>query len=158
MCGESAPAFRYVRSRKFAIGKKTHLNRSWIVSARCSSVLARSCLRVDQRLDVASTIPYPLARMRYEIILSPEAVEDLNRLSAHRRTTIRESIESHLRHEPRKVSKSRIKRLRGMVRPQYRLRVGDVRVYYDVSEDTVAILAIVPKSESADWLEITGEI
>jgi mRNA-degrading endonuclease RelE of RelBE toxin-antitoxin system len=47
---------------------------------------------------------------------------------------------------------SRIKRLRGIRRPQYRLRVGEVRVFYDVSEPTVEILAIVPKSEADSWL------
>ncbi len=43
-------------------------------------------------------------------------------------------------------------------RPQYRLRVGDdVRVFYDVTEDTVEVLAIVPKSEANDWLERYGD-
>jgi len=43
-------------------------------------------------------------------------------------------------HEPTKASKTRIKRLRGLSRPQYRLRVGDdVRVFYDVIEEIVAL-------------------
>ena len=43
-------------------------------------------------------------------------------------------------------------------RPQYRLRVGDdVRVFYDVTEDTVEVLAIVPKSQTNDWLERYGD-
>ena len=45
------------------------------------------------------------------------------------------------------------KRLRGLQRPQYRLRVEDVRVFYDVSEDGVEVLAIVPKAEAAKWLD-----
>jgi mRNA interferase RelE/StbE len=40
----------------------------------------------------------------------------------------------HLRHGPTKLSKSRIKRLRGLEQPQYRLRVGETRVFYDVTE------------------------
>jgi mRNA interferase RelE/StbE len=55
------------------------------------------------------------------------------------------------------IGKSRIKRLRGLARPQYRLRVGDVRVFYDVTPTTVEILAIVPKSEAIAWLERKGE-
>ncbi len=51
-----------------------------------------------------------------------------------------------------KESKSRIKRLRGIRRPGYRLRVGEVRVFYDVSEDMVEILAIISKAEAASWL------
>jgi len=62
------------------------------------------------------------------------------------------------RHQPTKTSKSRIKRLRGLSRPQFRLRVGDdIRVFYDVTENTVEVLSIVPKSEANQWLERYGE-
>jgi mRNA-degrading endonuclease RelE of RelBE toxin-antitoxin system len=95
--------------------------------------------------------------MRYEIILSPEANEDLKRLSAHDRATVKDLMKVHLRHEPTKISKSRIKRLRGVNRPQYRLRIDDYRIFYDVSEKSVEILAIIKKSEAARWLEEVGE-
>jgi mRNA-degrading endonuclease RelE of RelBE toxin-antitoxin system len=94
--------------------------------------------------------------MPYEIILSPEAVEDLRNLKANDGPVVRDAIEAHLRHEPTKVSKSRIKRLRGMSQPQYRLRVGDIRVFYDVAETAVEVLAIVPKSEALNRLEQWG--
>ncbi len=96
--------------------------------------------------------------MRYEIILAPEAVEDLRCLKANVRAQVQDAIEGHLRHEPTKTGKSRIKRLRGLSHPQYRLRVGDdIRVFYDVTEDTVGVLSIVPKSEANEWLERYGE-
>ena len=57
-------------------------------------------------------------------------------------------MEAHLRHEPAKTSRSRIKRLRGLRRPQFRLRVGEVRIFYDVSAGTVEVLAIVTKAEA----------
>src|SRR5262245_25017383 len=96
--------------------------------------------------------------MRYDIVLAPEAVEDLNDLKANVRATVRDAIEQHLRHEPTKTSKSRTKRLRGFSRPQYRLRVtDDIRVFYDVTEKAVEILAIVAKSEADAWLEKHGE-
>ena len=96
--------------------------------------------------------------MRYEIVLAPEAVEDLQNLKAYIRAEVRDSIERHLRHQPTKTSQSRIKRLRGLSRPQYRLRVGDdIRVFYDVTELTVEVLAVVPKSEAVPWLERYGE-
>ena len=94
--------------------------------------------------------------MGHEIILAPEAVEDLRGLRAHLRATVRDAIERHLRHEPRKTSRSRIKRLRGLRRPQYRLRVDEIRVYYDVVENRVEVLAIVTKAEGAKWLERIG--
>ena len=96
--------------------------------------------------------------MRYEIVLAPEAVEDLARLKANRRALVRDAMERYLRHGPARVGKRRIKRLRGISRPQYRLRVGDdVRVFYDVIENTVEVLAIVSKSEARQWLQRHGE-
>jgi hypothetical protein len=35
--------------------------------------------------------------------------------------------------------------------------VGEVRVFYDVSETTVEILAIIEKSKANEWLERCGE-
>ncbi|MCH8045486.1 MAG: type II toxin-antitoxin system RelE/ParE family toxin [Planctomycetes bacterium] len=96
--------------------------------------------------------------MRYEILLAPEAVEDLQNLTANVRAEVQDAIERHLRHEPTKTSKSRIKRLRGLSHPQYRLRVGDdIRVFCDVTEATVEVLAVVPKLEADQWLERYGE-
>jgi len=95
--------------------------------------------------------------MRYEIILAPEAVEDLRSLKAHLRSGVRVAIERHLRHDPMQTSKSRIKRLRGVARPQFRLRVGDIRIFYDVVEGRVEVLAVVPKSDAEAWLKQIGE-
>jgi mRNA-degrading endonuclease RelE of RelBE toxin-antitoxin system len=94
--------------------------------------------------------------MRFAIVLAPAAIEDLKRLKPNVRTAVRVALEAHLRHEPRKTSRSRIKRLRGLRRPQYRLRVGEVRVFYDISDATVEILAIVAKPEAHSWLEQFG--
>jgi mRNA interferase RelE/StbE len=95
--------------------------------------------------------------MSYKIILAPEAVEDLKALRAFDRTTVRKAIKEHLSFEPTKTSKSRIKRLRRIRHPQYRLRVDEIRVFYDVADEEVEILAIIPKSEAAAWLERYGE-
>ena len=86
--------------------------------------------------------------MRFDIILAPAAVEDFKALKANVRSMVRAALEKHLRHEPRSMSRSSIKRLRGLARPQYRLRVDEVRVFYDVSGTTVEVLAIVAKSEA----------
>src|SRR5947208_2286008 len=94
--------------------------------------------------------------MPFAILLAPEAVEDLEKLKANIRADVRTALETHLRHEPEKASRSRIKRLRGLRRPQFRLRVGEVRVFYDVSGTIVEILAIVAKSEAESWLAQFG--
>jgi mRNA-degrading endonuclease RelE of RelBE toxin-antitoxin system len=90
--------------------------------------------------------------MRFEVLLAPEAVEDLKGLKANQRAEVRDALEKHLRYEPRKESRSRIKKLKGLKRPQYRLRVGDIRVFYDVTESKVEVLAIVAKEGAAEWL------
>ena len=94
--------------------------------------------------------------MRFEIVLAPLAGQALRALRARWRAEVRDAIETHLRYEPRKVSKSRIKRLRGMSKPQFRLRVGEIRVFYDITDETVEILAIVTKAEAQEWLEEEG--
>ena len=94
--------------------------------------------------------------MRYEIMLSPEAIQDLKSLNARTRAEVRDGVEKHLRHGPGKTTKSRIKRLRGVSRPEFRLRVGDVRVFYDVSGQKVQVLAIVQKAEASAWLKRIG--
>ena len=94
--------------------------------------------------------------MRFEIILAPSAVGDLRSLPSHQRSEVRDALETHLRFEPEKLSRSRIKRLRGLGRPQFRLRVGEIRVFYDVTESAVEILAIVSKAQADGWLKAKG--
>ena len=96
--------------------------------------------------------------MKYEIVFAPEAIRDVRNLKAHLRPAVREAIEACLRHTPTQVSKSRIKRLRGLSRPQFRLRVGEVRVFYDVGASTVEVLAVVSKSGAAAWLKREGRL
>jgi mRNA interferase RelE/StbE len=95
--------------------------------------------------------------MKYQIILAPEAVQDLKSLDANDRAKVKDLIEKHLRHTPTKTSKSRIKKLRGLRHPQYRLRIDEIRVFYDIEKRTVQILAIIPKSRAVQWLEEVGE-
>jgi mRNA-degrading endonuclease RelE of RelBE toxin-antitoxin system len=95
--------------------------------------------------------------MRHEIELAPEAIQDLKRLKSKLRSEVTDALETHLRHEPTKTSKSRIKRLRGLSKPQFRLRVGAIRVFYDVSGRRVLVLAIVAKADAEAWLTKAGE-
>jgi mRNA-degrading endonuclease RelE of RelBE toxin-antitoxin system len=95
--------------------------------------------------------------MHYRVILAPEALADSRALKASVRATVRDAVNRHLVHQPTQVSRSRIKRLRGIRRPQYRLRVGYVRIFYDVLGDSVEVLAIIDKSAATAWLQETGE-
>jgi hypothetical protein len=40
--------------------------------------------------------------------------------------------------------------------PQYRLSVEDLRVFHDVEGDAVQVLAIVAKSDAAEWFRPVG--
>jgi mRNA-degrading endonuclease RelE of RelBE toxin-antitoxin system len=60
-------------------------------------------------------------------------LDDLRNMRAYDRRAVLDTIERVLPSTPTQTSKSRIKRLRGVDSPQYRLRVGDFRVFYDVS-------------------------
>ena len=61
------------------------------------------------------------------------------------------AMETHLRHEPERVSRGRIKRLRGHQQSTYRLRVGEYRVFYDVEEGQVIVNAVFHKRDTATF-------
>lgn len=92
--------------------------------------------------------------MAFEIVFAAEACEDLKGFEGGIQSTVKKSIERHLRNEPRRISKSRIKRLRGLKQPQYRLRIDQIRIFYDVNVvlERVEILRIFPKLLSIDYL------
>jgi len=54
-----------------------------------------------------------------------------------------------------KQSKSRIKRLRGITNPDYRLRVGSFRVFYTVDEKVhrVVVLRVLHKDQTRIYYE-----
>lgn len=95
--------------------------------------------------------------MRFAIRLAREAERQLVALSVYHQATIRAALEAHLRHEPMRTSRSRIKCMRGLSRPQYRLRVDEFRVCYDLLGQEVQVLALVSKAEAAGRLAASAE-
>ena len=94
--------------------------------------------------------------MSYDIIFAPDVAKALQKIRAYDRVAILDAIERHLRHEPTRTSKSRIKQLRDLRHPQYRLRIGDLRVFYDVPENCVEVVGVMHKGEVAAWLRQWG--
>jgi addiction module RelE/StbE family toxin len=86
----------------------------------------------------------------FTIILKRSAIADLDALRKYDATQIANAMERHLQHDPMKESKSRVKRLRGITNPDYRLRVGDYRVFYVVDEDArrVDVLRVMHKDQT----------
>ena len=78
----------------------------------------------------------------YEIQYAVEAAADLRALRTYDARIVMSGIETHLRFEPRKESKSRIKAMAQPFWSQYRLRVEDFRVYYDVTDETRAVYVL----------------
>jgi len=93
----------------------------------------------------------------YRIVLTQVAAEHLKSLDARRRSKVQKALVTHLTHEPTKQSKGRIKKLRDLRHPQFRLRVDDIRVFYDIEGDDVVIVARMSKERSSQWLEEHGE-
>jgi mRNA interferase RelE/StbE len=95
--------------------------------------------------------------MKYRVTFAPEARNDYDDLPAYLEAAVRDAINQHLQFRPTRESKSRIKQLRRLDRPQYRLRVGEVRVFYDVKDDEAIVLGIIEKSNSPAWLKKWSE-
>ena len=71
--------------------------------------------------------------MRFDIVFTPEALEDLRLFKRGERTTIIEAIEGQLSHEPNNETRNR-KRLRPNQTAEWELRVDRFRVFYDIDE------------------------
>ncbi len=84
----------------------------------------------------------------YEVVLKHSAIADMDALRKFDATQIADAMEKHLRHDPTKESKSRIKRLRGVSSPDY-------RVFYAVDEDgrRVDVLRVMHKDQTASYYE-----
>ena len=96
--------------------------------------------------------------MRYEVIVARDAQGQFAKLDGRWRSRLKQEMLRHLDHHPKRESKSRIKRLRGLRQPQYRMRVHDMRVFYDVNDEMhrVEVLGFVDKSDTPEWLNMHG--
>ncbi len=79
--------------------------------------------------------------MPYRIQLSPAAKEHLQALRKRQQVTIVDSVEKQLAHEPSAETKNR-KLMRPNPLAPWELRIGTIRVYYDVDEDAKVVLIV----------------
>jgi mRNA-degrading endonuclease RelE of RelBE toxin-antitoxin system len=77
--------------------------------------------------------------MAFRIDFSPEADDHIAALTAHERARLLDEIMLQLADQPA-VDTRRRKRMRPNPVAQYRLRVGALRVYYDVNERESLVL------------------
>lgn len=90
--------------------------------------------------------------MAFEVQYSEEALDQLRRLRRFDQATILDQIEKLLQINPTLVSKAKLKLLRQPAPTQYRLRVRDFRIYYDVDGPIVRILQVLSKEDSIGYL------
>ena len=92
-----------------------------------------------------------MAATPYEVNYADEAARDIKELRAYDQSKIMEAIETQLVPAPTKVSRSGIKKMTQPFWSQFRLRVEDFRVYYDVDEPKrqVSVLRILEKGRKA---------
>jgi mRNA-degrading endonuclease RelE of RelBE toxin-antitoxin system len=92
---------------------------------------------------------------RYEIVLKPSAVKDMDGLRRFDAQAISDTMGGCLGDGPAKESRSRIKRLRGLSDPDYRLRVGEYRVFYSIDETAgrVNVLRVLHKDETQQYYQ-----
>jgi mRNA-degrading endonuclease RelE of RelBE toxin-antitoxin system len=75
----------------------------------------------------------------YRIEYSPDAEDHLRRLTARQRATVLDSVDEQLTHTPREETRNR-KPMRPNSLAPWELRIGDLRVYYDVDEELELVL------------------
>ena len=94
--------------------------------------------------------------MAYEIRWSPEARDHLATLPAHQRALAVDGVERHLTGQPDEPSR-KLKLLRDNPLAALELRLGDLRVFYDVNENDNAIEVVAVGIKEHNCLRIAGE-
>jgi len=90
---------------------------------------------------------------KLRVVLAGSAERDLEGLEPTLALLPCRDIASYLESNPLPIGKPRIKRLAGFSPPLYRLRSGDFRAYYRVSQGEVVVLAIRNKKDSDKFLK-----
>ena len=79
--------------------------------------------------------------MAYRIEFTPEALKHFAALDARQRGIVRDALRAQLLHQPTLETHHR-RRLRPNTLAGYRLRVGDLRVYYDVVDKPEGLVLV----------------
>ncbi|MCX6361009.1 MAG: type II toxin-antitoxin system RelE/ParE family toxin [Armatimonadetes bacterium] len=93
----------------------------------------------------------------YDIQYVRSAVEQVRALDAQRRAQVVDAVDEALRHTPDLQTRNR-KLLRTNTLAPFELRVGDVRVFYDVSHDPDVVLVVAVGVKQGSQLRIGGEV
>ena len=94
--------------------------------------------------------------MPYEIIFEPDAVEHLQGFSVRAQPTVLDQIEVQLACQPDVKTRNRKRQHPNPLAP-WELRIGEIRVFYDVNADAVSVRVIAVGRKEGTRLIIGGE-
>lgn len=94
-----------------------------------------------------------MEQKRFEVIFSPSAQKDIEKLEVDKALHLATDIKIHLETSPFPFGKTRIKKLTNFDPPLYRLRSGVFRIYYRIHPKEVIVLAITHKKNSEKFLK-----
>jgi mRNA interferase RelE/StbE len=92
----------------------------------------------------------------YEIRWSPDALDHLRLLPAHQRAMVLDSVERHLTARPDEPTQKQ-KQLAENPLATWELRLGDVRVFYDVNREEITVDLVAIGVKEHNRLRIGGE-
>jgi len=81
-------------------------------------------------------------KLRYNIEFSPDAEDHLRALTARNRVIVLDSVDKQLSYQATVETKHR-KLMRPNLLAPWMLRIGNLRVYYDVEEEPQPIVCII---------------
>jgi len=90
--------------------------------------------------------------MNYEVRFSDRSLEQIKLLRAYDRAAVLQRIDQKLTTEPTRTSKTAIKLLQQPAPTQYRLAVGDFRIFYNVEGNVVRVVEVMTKEDSVLFL------
>lgn len=93
--------------------------------------------------------------MSYRIAMTEEAEAQLKALSVRERRTVEAAVQARLRDQPTTPTRA-VKRLRANPVAGFELRVGDLRILYDVEDEEVVLLIVGRKV--GNTLIVSGEV
>ena len=94
--------------------------------------------------------------MRYEILMSPDAIDHLREFSAREQSLILDQIETHLLYEPNVETRWR-KRMRPNPLSPWELRIGQFRIFYDIEEEMAQVYVTAIGCKKVNRLFIGGK-
>ena len=94
---------------------------------------------------------------RFQIDYADQAKKHLKDLPAHKRASVVDAVDQRLSFEPARENRNRKKMDENSLEAGFELRIGDLRVYYDVDESHRLVHVLAVGEKDRDRILIGGE-